>query len=102
MADYILGTYLPRIGPPFSFLSLGPSLTLRRHPRPLACTTVISGRERGTRPTWTFHQTTTTPSLISRIPAPSPQEGSSTKPFLCGHASQLPHSTFTGENNYAL
>ena len=33
----------------------------------------------------------------------SPQEGASTKPSLCGHASQAPHSTFTGENNnYAL
>ena len=42
------------------------------------------------------------PSLISLIPAPSPQEGTSRKPFLRGHAWQVPHSTFTGENNYAL
>ena len=42
------------------------------------------------------------PSFISLIPAPSPQEGASTRPSLRGHAWQVPHSTFTGENNYAL
>jgi hypothetical protein len=42
------------------------------------------------------------PSLISPILAPSPQEGASRRPSLRGHARQVPHSTFTGENNYAL
>jgi hypothetical protein len=44
------------------------------------------------------------PSLISLILAPSPQEGASRRPSLRGHAWhwQVPHSTFTGENNYAL
>jgi hypothetical protein len=42
------------------------------------------------------------PSLISLIPAPSPQEGASRRPSLRGHAWQVPRSTFTGENNYAL
>ncbi len=42
------------------------------------------------------------PSLISLIPAPSPQEGASTRPSLRGHAWQVPHPAFTGENNYAL
>ena len=41
-------------------------------------------------------------SLISLIPAPSPQEGASTRPSLRGHAWQVPHPAFTGENNYAL
>jgi hypothetical protein len=42
------------------------------------------------------------PLLISLILAPSPQEGASRRPSLRGHARQVPHSTFTGENNYAL
>jgi len=42
------------------------------------------------------------PSLISLIPAPSPQEGASTRPSLRGHAWQVPHSTFIGEKHYAL
>ena len=42
------------------------------------------------------------PSFISLIPAPSPQEGASTRPSLRGHAWQVPHPAFTGENNYAL
>ena len=43
-----------------------------------------------------------TPSLISLIPAPSPQERAPRRPSLRGHAWQVPHSTVTGENNYAL
>lgn len=43
-----------------------------------------------------------TPSLTSPILAPSPQEGASRRPSLRGHAWQVPHPTFTGENNYAL
>ena len=35
-------------------------------------------------------------------PSLSPQEGASRRPSLRGHAWQVPHSTFTGENNYAL
>ena len=42
------------------------------------------------------------PSLISLILTPSPQEGATRRPSLRGHAWQVPHSTFTGENNYAL
>jgi hypothetical protein len=42
------------------------------------------------------------PSLISLIPAPSPQEGASMRPSLRGHAWQVPRSTFIGENHYAL
>lgn len=42
------------------------------------------------------------PSFISLIPAPSPQEGASTRPSLRGHAWQVQHLAFTGENNYAL
>ena len=41
-------------------------------------------------------------SLISLIPAPSPQEGASTRPSLRGYAWQVPHPAFTGENNYDL
>lgn len=84
LGDYPLGSVASL------FLSSGPSLTLRQRLRPDQ-PGYVQPRMR----------------LAPRLDFPSDtrrrhRRTASAGPRLCGHVSQVSHSTFTGENNYAL